>query len=178
MARLLCAVLTRISSSRLIVPCFVAFVCRSSVWESSCVFLALGLHSPSRAPPFLVGARTETSPRSSFGASQTQQRFLGQVLTTAHPVRATGAGAAAMAGGAAAGSDTGARHYGGSWALVRQMWDKKQVRGWTYAPLLGGKVPIIGRGCMLPLVPQSAAARSCSHCCATSALAVTRASCA
>lgn len=55
-----------------------------------------------------------------------------------------------MAGGAAAGSDTGARHYGGSWALVRQMWDKKQVRGWTYAPLLGGFLfavaPIVLRG--------------------------------
>ncbi|KAL4451788.1 hypothetical protein ABPG75_007450 [Micractinium tetrahymenae] len=43
-----------------------------------------------------------------------------------------------MATAEAAARDDGARSYGGSWALVRQMWDKKQIRGWTYVPLLGG----------------------------------------
>ncbi|KAL4422105.1 hypothetical protein ABPG77_003390 [Micractinium sp. CCAP 211/92] len=42
-----------------------------------------------------------------------------------------------MAVDGAAGCETGGHQYGGSWALVRQMWDKKQVRGWTYTPILG-----------------------------------------
>lgn len=52
-----------------------------------------------------------------------------------------------MAVNGAAGRETGGHEYGGSWALVRQMWDKKQVRGWTYTPILGGKLPRVG-GCM------------------------------
>lgn len=56
----------------------------------------------------------------------------------------------ALSGVARRADGSGVRDYGGSWALVRQMWKKNQVRGWTYTPLLGGflfaAAPIALRG--------------------------------
>ncbi len=73
-----------------------------------------------------------------------------------------------MAVDGAAGRETGGHEYGGSWALVRQMWDKKQVRGWTYTPILGGKLPRVG-GCMFAPHTMISQAGSCCHCDAAAA---------
>lgn len=68
----------------------------------------------------------------------------------------------ALSGVARCADGSGVRDYGGSWALVRQMWKKNQVRGWTYTPLLGGELLSIFRAGPGNIAAVSRC--SCRHC--------------